>query len=122
MITTFIKKDGKLVDLHDRAWNPEIETAVYKSEPDNFELKFKAGCVPIYEKTQRYTVLTAKFDNEIIDHINDAGGRMTSKDDDFDRVMKDEGLQSILGAARVIKIVYEIKNLTNGMDCDPCVC
>lgn len=121
-VNEFILKNGNLVTQDDRAFNAEGEAALVKINPANFELKFKAGCVPIYEKTQEYKLLTAKFDNDLIDYINGLSGTITAINEDFEQVMNDEGLQDLLGNARVIRINFTTKTLTNGMDCNPCDC
>ena len=121
-ITRFISKNGVLVSDDDRAFDAEIEAALIKDGAATFEEKFRFGCNIAYQKTQKYKVLTTKQDADIDEYIRSVRGIVTEIDDDFEKVMKDEGLQDLLGKCRIIKINFETKTTTNGRNCDDCEC
>lgn len=121
-VVEFLYKNGVLVSVDDRAWNPEIEAAMVRDGAASFSEKFRTKCVPVYEKVQRWKLLTTKYDNEVHDYLKDIKARFISHEKDFEKVMRDEGLQDLLGKTRVEKIIFEIKEYTNGRDCEPCDC
>ena len=49
-------------------------------------------------------------------------GGILSIENDFDAVMKDEKLERLLGNVRLNRMVFELKQITNGKDCEPCEC
>jgi len=106
---------------NDLAWNPEFETAIiYKSE--NYQQITKLGCQRVYERTENYRALCIEFDNDLFDFIRSKNGIITNVDRDFDRVMKTEKLNNLLGKTRIISIDFQIKSKTYGKDCDRCIC
>ena len=121
-IVQFIPKNGVLVTDDDRAFNAEQEAALIKSTEDTLVPKFRYNCQIAYDKTEKWKILTSENSNDIYDYIDSVKGRITSKDDDFEKVMKEEGLTDLLGKVRIMRINFEIKTITNGKNCDPCVC
>lgn len=103
-------------------FNPESEIALVKGT-NTYALKFKQGCKYIYDKVQRYKVILQKTgNNQVNEFIQSNKGHITSIDEDFDKVMREENLTDIMGNVRLIRINYEIKSVTNGKDCEPCIC
>ena len=117
-----LNKNGILVGYNDKPWNPEQEAALVKDGAATFTERFRAKCVPVYEKVQRWRLLTTKYDNEIHDYLKDIKARWISHDTNFEQVMREENLTGILGNARVERIIFETKEYTNGRDCEPCEC
>lgn len=121
-VVEFVNKNGILVSADDRAFNAEIEAALIKDGAATYSEKFRVKCNPVYEKTQRWKILTTDYDNEIHDYINSIKGRFISYDTDFDTIMRQEGLQALLGSTRITRIIFETKEYTNGRVCEPCEC
>lgn len=121
-ITTFISKNGVLVSEDDRAFNPEQEAALVKDGSADFAEKFRYGCNIAYDRVQKWKILTTEQDEDIDDYIRSVRGIVTEIDDNFEKVMKDEGMQDLLGKCRIIKISFETKTVTNGRNCDDCEC
>lgn len=121
-VIEFYPKNGLLASVDDKPFNPEQEAALIKDGAATFAEKFRVKCFPVYEKTQRWKILTIKYDNEIHDYIKGVDGRFISHDKNFEQVMRDEGMADLLGKTRIEKIIFETKEYTNGRDCDPCEC
>lgn len=122
-INEFIVKNGRLVTQDDRQFNAEQEAALVKYGNPTYNEKFRYGCKYVFDKIQRYKVLTTIYDNDIFDLINSMNGRITSiETDNFEEVMKAEGLEELLGKIRIQRITFETKTPTNGAPCDPCEC
>lgn len=121
-VVEFLNKNGALVSRDDRAWNPEQEAAQVMDGAATFTEKFRTKCDPVYEKVQRWKLLTAKYDNEIHDYLKTVKARLINHDTDFERVMREEGLADLLGKTRIERIIFETKEYTNGRDCEPCEC
>lgn len=114
------KKDGKLV--HDeKGFNPEIEIAVYKVGTQIVPT-FRIGRNQIYNYITTYRVLSTGNNNLIHDYIKTLKGKIVAFDDNFETVMRDEGLQEALGNAQIIKIDFTTTVTTNGKNCKPCAC
>ncbi len=114
------KKDGKLV--HDQqGWNPEHEIAVYEVS-NVFNPIFKLGCTQIYNKVTSYKILTTENNDDVYNYISSLNGKITSIDNDFDKVMRDEQLENALGITQIIRINFTTTIATDGKNCEPCVC
>lgn len=117
------KNDWYIHRLDDSALNLEREIALIKSEPDKFELAYRLGCDRVYNKTEFWKMLYNCSDyNEAWEYIKDNKGTISEVNDNFDEVMKDEGLNMALGNVRVSRILFTIKTMTNGKDCGDCEC
>ena len=114
------KKDNKLIH-NQMAWNPEIQIAIYKVST-LVANAFKVGCDQIYNYTNTYRALSNGNKNEIHDYIKSKKGRIIAIDENFERVMQDEGLEDALGRVQIIKIDFTITTTTNGKNCEPCLC
>lgn len=121
-IISFISKNGVLVTQDDRAFNAEQEAALVRDGIPTFVPAFTYGCERAYNKTEKFKLLTTKQDSDIDDYISSVKGIVTGIDPDFEKVMKDNGLQDLLGKTRIIQINFEVKTVTNGRNCEPCEC
>ena len=114
------KKNNILV--HDeKAWNPEQEIAIYKVGTQIVPT-FRIGCNQIYNYITTFRVLSVGNNNIIHDYINNTKGKIVAFDDSFETVMRDEGLEQILGTTQIIKIDFTTTVTTNGKNCEPCNC
>lgn len=107
----------------DAAFNPEREIALIKDGSTPYEFAFRVGVSNLYNKTEVWKMLyPVDAYNEAWTYVKSVKGKITSVEDDFDAVMKDENLSGALGSVRINRINFEIKTLTNGKDCEPCEC
>ena len=120
-IKEFIKVNGIYIDYNDEPFNPECHIAIIE-DGITYDEKIKVGCEWLYDEVIRYKVLTKEITNDIYEYISYLGGRIISKDTDFDKVMREEKLQEALGNVRIIKLIFETKKVVNARDCRDCEC
>lgn len=121
MEIVFFERKNNILVSNERAWNPEQEIAVYKVET-KVSNAFKIGCSQIYDYVTTYRVLSVGNRNEIQIYIKGMKGKITAFDDNFETVMRNEGLENILGLTQIIQIDFTTTVKTNGKDCRPCEC
>lgn len=117
------KNDWYIHVTDDGAYNAEREIALIKDSSSNFELAYPLGCTRLYFQVITYKLIypVANY-NDAWNYIKGVKGLIKTVETDFDAVMKDEKLGKALGNVRLNRIVFEIKTLTNGKDCNTCVC
>ena len=107
----------------DSPYNAEKEIALIKESATEFDYAFSVGCQKLYNRTLKYKLLYPSCEyNTAWTYIRSVSGTVISIETDFDEIMKDENLERALGNVRINRINFEIKTLTNGKDCEPCVC
>jgi hypothetical protein len=123
-IVECIKKNDWYVHItDDGAYNAEREIALIKDNQSNFELAYTVGCTRLYFQTIQYKLIYPIDNyNDAWTYIKSVKGLIKTVETSFDEVMKDENLQGALGNVRLNRIIFEIKTLTNGKDCNTCVC
>lgn len=105
------------------AWNPEREIALVQDGSPVYELAYRVGGQKLYNIITNYKALYMA-DNyaDVWQYIKANNGTITSKDDNFDEVMRAEGLEDILGNVRIYRINFTTKIMSNGLNCEPCKC
>lgn len=116
------KNDWYVHKSDDGAYNAEREIALIKGAIE-FEFFQSVGCQKLYYRTTEYKMIYPECEyNTAWDYIQSVSGTITSVEDNFDSVMKDELLNGALGNVRLNRINFIVKILTNGKDCEPCAC
>jgi len=121
MEIVFCEKKNNMLVHDEQGWNPETEIAIYKVGTQPIPT-FKIGCEQIYNYVTTYRVLSVGNNNLIHDYIKNIKGKITAFDDNFETVMRDEGLENALGNTQIIKIEFTTTIATNGKNCNPCEC
>lgn len=122
-VVEVILKDNMYV-RHDNdvALNLEREIGVFLISR-SYDLSFRAGHNKIYNETSSYKALYNEDAYGFIwQWIADRKGTITNISNNFDEVSKEENINGVLGASRINKILFTIKRITNGKDCESCVC
>ena len=123
-IVEVVRKNDMYIGRNtDMALNLETQIGVFQNGGASFDLLQKVGCNRLYSKTTTYKILyNEKNYNEAWQYVQDMNGGILSIENDFDAVMKDEKLERLLGNVRLNRMVFELKQITNGKDCEPCEC
>lgn len=122
IVDVILKDNMYIVKSTDVAINFEKQIAIF-SEPKEYEYAFSAGCNKMYNETSTYkAIYPEKSYNDVWTYIKAQNGTIRLIEDNFDEIMKDENLQGALGAVRLNRITYTVKRVTNGKDCNDCVC
>ena len=120
-IIEFKNINNVLVSDNEIAYNPEEHIAVVENGV-SYEKSFRVGTYEIYNQKINYKILAPFYDNEVSNYILEKKGILLSIDYDFDKVMREEKIENVLGVTRIIRINFQIKNITNGIDCKICEC
>ncbi|HON21122.1 MAG TPA: hypothetical protein PLW70_07295 [Bacteroidales bacterium] len=123
-IVEVVRKNDMYIGRNtDMALNLETQIGVFQNGGASFDFLQKVGCNRLYSKTTTYKILyNEKNYNEAWQYVQDMNGGILSIENDFDAVMKDEKLERLLGNVRLNRMVFELKQITNGKDCEPCEC
>lgn len=123
-IVEVVRKNDMYIGRNtDMALNLETQIGVFQNGGASFDFLHKVGCNRLYSKTTTYKILyNEKNYNEAWQYVQDMNGGILSIENDFDAVMKDEKLERLLGNVRLNRMVFELKQITNGKDCEPCEC
>ena len=122
IVEVVLKNNQYIRRDNDVALNLEREIGVF-TMPKSYEFRFRAGKNKIYNEVVNYKAL---YKEDMYDYIwqwiADKKGTITNISNNFDEVAKEENLVGVLGAGRINKVMFTIKRITNGRDCEPCEC
>lgn len=121
MILEFKKINGKYISENETAYNPECDIAFVKISNFNTKL-FSYNGVNIYNSEITAKILCTQYNKEVSDYLHSLKASVTSIDEDFDFVMRDEGLTNILGETRLIRINFTYNIKISDADCRDCNC
>ena len=122
IVECIIKKDMYIHKLDDGALNFEKEIGLIEIS-NAFEFAFSVGCNRLYYKTTKYKLLYPDCNyNDAWNYVKSVHGLITSVETNFDAIMNDENIQNALGNVRINRLNFDHKILTNGKNCDSCIC